>query len=126
MKTYVARAMQISYLDPDQLDRLHKLEKVAGYLIPNCSLQDMFHIPMIRDHYALPVDNELLAHHGIRIEQELKSKGFLRIGTYVEGSMEWTHAFDKIVNQRSGEIVWDYAGPRKDRRSLLKAVESTF
>lgn len=126
MKNFVARAMQVSFLTEDQLERLHKVERGTGYLIPNWNLQNIFDLPMIRERYNLPVDNELLAQHNTRIEHELKSKGFLNVGSYLEDSLEWTHAFDKNVIRRSGEIVWEYAGPKKNRRGLLQQLDATL
>lgn len=126
MKNYVARAIQISVLDQDKVDRLHEREKSCGFLIANYNIQDLFHLLTLRERYNLPVENELLAQHSQRIEQELKSKGFLKTGDYLENSLEWTHAFDKNVVSRGFEIIWDYSGPRKNGRGLLQRLENSL
>lgn len=127
MKNYVCRAIQVSAMDQDQVNRLHEREKLCGFLLPNWNIQELFHLSRLRDKYNLPVESELITAHNGRIERELKEKGFLKTGNYLEGSLDWTHAFDKNVVSRAYEIIWDYAGPQNRRGGgLLKRLENTL
>ena len=125
MKSYVARAIQISCLTQDQLDRLHERERLCKFLIPNWNIQDLFNLGTLKDKYNHPSEYELLLQHGARIEKELKDKGFLKVGSYHEDSMDWMHAVDKKVVERAFEIMWDYSGPSNRRgKGFMKALET--
>lgn len=122
MKGYVSRAYQISCMEFDQVERLHEREKTCGFIIPNWNIQELFGVPSARTVYNLPVENELLAINNVRLEKELKDKGFLKVGMFDE-SLSWYHAFDKKVCEKKDQIIWEYAGPRKDRRNLVQTIE---
>lgn len=115
MKTSIARAMQISCLEKDQIERLHSTEKRLGYILQNWNIQRIFGIGTIKDKYNLPSDNELLSAHNDRVEAELKSK-FVLEDLDFRASVEWFHGFDWHIQNRLGEIIFDYSGPVLSRR----------
>jgi hypothetical protein len=119
MKGFVARTQLVSYLTREQLEKVQAREKIRGYIIPNWNIQEVFGLPTIKEKYGLPDDNEALARNNTRIEAELKNKGFMSTGEYYEGNLEWMHAFDWNVFNRSGEIIWESTGGRHGKGNLV-------
>lgn len=124
MKTYLGRAMQVSYLTQEQLEKLQTREKIRGYLIPNWNIQSVFGIPSIKERYGIPDNNENQIQHNNRIDKELQAKGFLKTGEFYEDGLDWNHAFDWAVFKRAHEIVWDYSGGKsKYGKKILGSIE---
>lgn len=126
MKDWVARAMQVSYLTREQLEKVHDREKIRGYLIPNWNIQEVLALQTIKEKYYIPEDNELLIRHNARIEAELKSKGFLKFDEYKESDLDWMHTFDWNVFNRSGEIMWEFAGSSKSKSGILNRLNKVM
>ena len=125
IKDYVNRAMMISILDQEQIDKLHEVEKAKGYLIPNWNIQKIFSLPEIKDRYSIPDDSEIQIGHNKRIELELERLTLRATDPYNE-KMEWWHMFDWNVFHAKDQIMWDYQGKTKltGLKSMLKSSMS--
>lgn len=113
MKNYVVRSLQVSMLEKSQLESLHRIESLRGYLLPNWNIQELFSTPTIKEMYQLPEKEEVFNIHGLRIENELKTKGFLNVDTS-DASQDntdvlWMHSFDWNVLNNKSRIVWDFS-----------------
>lgn len=127
MKEYVARAMQVSYLEKEQLEKVQAREDIRHYIIPNLNIQEVFGIPTIREKYNLPIEDELLSRHYLRIESELKKKGFLKTpNNEALDYVEWIHVIDWNVFYRGSEIIWDFThGPGKSSKGILARLKKS-
>jgi len=125
MKSYVVRAIQISYMEKEAIQRLQDIENERKYIIPNWNIQKFLMIPSIKERYQIPEDNEAQAIHSSRIEKELLQKEITKTGFYYESDVEWVHAFDWSVFRNAHKIVWDYVGQVKSKRgrSILSELE---
>lgn len=125
MKTYVARAMQVSYLTQDQIQRIQDCERRLGYLLANWNIQASMDLPPIREKYHIPEDGESQARHNARIETELKTKGLVKTGEYQDNNIDWFHAFDWNVFHRANEVMWEYQGGKKRGGILARLASAT-
>lgn len=113
IKDYVARAMQVSMLEQDQLERIHLIENAAHFILPNWNIQSLFDLPEIKDRYDIPEADDQQINHHRRIEKELTDKKLIQTGKFYEDKIEMTHAQDWNVWNAKDQILWDYAGSRK-------------
>ena len=121
MKNYVARAIQVSVMENDQLESVHRLELNKGYLIPNWNIQYLFQLPTVKEKYfILEDDNEAHFKYGARIEKELKEKGFLGTGIFYELDIDWIHSFDWNVYNGKNQLLWEYQGSHGEKGILSR------
>jgi hypothetical protein len=121
MKDYLSRAMQISTMELDQIEKLHEIENLRGYLIPNCNIQDLFNLPTIKDRYNIPDDDLAQAGHNKRIDAEI-NRLELRKTDPAADSLDYWHKFDFNVHNLKHSMIWDYAGGgRKNVKDLINS-----
>src|SRR3990167_7485827 len=108
MKAWADRAMQISILNEDQIKRLHDLETICGFAIPNWNIQEIFNISTIKETHDIPFDEELLRLHLERIQKEIRLTKLLPENGY---GLAWVHALDSEIAESGFKITWPYAGP---------------
>lgn len=125
MKSYVGRAIQISYMEKEAIQKLQEIENEKKYIIPNWNIQSIFMIPSIKERYKIPEENDAQAIHSTRIEKELLQKEIVKTGFFYESDVDWMHAFDWSVFKNAHKIVWDYVGQVKNKRgrSILSELE---
>lgn len=120
MKDFIARSMQMSYLIPDEIQRVHALETKRGYLIPNWNIQQILNAPSIKEKYRL--SDESLPSHAIRIENELRFKFKPQFDGTDESSIEWIHALDWAISKKGSLIIWEYSGQNQNRGPLRSQI----
>lgn len=124
IKDWVARAMQISCLEGvSDIKRLHSTENSRGYVLPPGNLQEVLHLPNIKEIYRIPYQ-ELDAHekHAARIEQEIKASDLHIPYLANETHLEWTHRFDWMIFDHKALIKWEYDGERRRGRILAQLM----
>lgn len=113
MKEYVSRAMLVSCLIGEQLERLQLTERKIGWTIPNWNVYEVLKIQSYRERAGVPDDNDAQVIHNLKIEREIQRKGWNNIEPQ-ESYLEWLHIFDWNVHNKAHEIIWDYSGRNKD------------
>ena len=113
-KKFIYRAMQIARLEMDQINHLHEIEKKRGYLLPNWNIQDLFHIPTLKESCGLPDEHETLSKHNRRIESDIKRSGIIAENIKGETELHAWHLYDLAVYNSKDNILWEYSG--KSRR----------
>lgn len=118
MKSTTARAIQIAALERDQLDTLHTIEKRCGHILPNWNIQEIFHLPNLKDKWKIPDDEISQKNHNDRIEMEIASKRLFFTPEEPQDKVDFWHSFDWNVTSRRNEIVWECGtvGRRKFQR----------
>lgn len=118
--------MQIAGMEQDQIEALQKIERERGYLMPNWNIQQLFHIPTVKEKWGIPDKEDLLFVHHQRIEKEIarleltKAVDFGSEGFEV---MAWTHSFDWAIFNIGNKIIWEYSGPKsKKMPGRLQAI----
>lgn len=107
---WVARAMQMAYLDEEQVNRIHAVEKRCTHPLANFNIQSILKVPTMRERWNIPPEKELQAPHADRIRRQMIEKGFARIesdGRLEALDLDAIHALDWTVQQRGSEIIWD-------------------
>lgn len=124
MENFLARAMQVSYLTEEQLNRIHAVENRCGQCIANWNIQDILKIPSIRDTWYIPDDAESQARHAARIRKELFSKEIVNPHAYPgDTDKESTHAMDWAIIQRGSTIMWEYSNSKGSSiKSKMKEI----
>ena len=129
IKNTTARAIQISTMEPWQLEQLHTKENKIGYYLPNWNIQKLLHLKSIKETYGIP-DDDLFAHsdYSNRIEGEIDTAGFLSMTEGAETSLEWLHAYDWAVINNKEKINWEYSKGKKGGllQRLSKAIPAIF
>lgn len=117
----VARALQISTMEIDQIEKLHQLENKKNHLIPNHNIQSLFKLPTIKESYGLSEDDlNSQAEYSQKIESEIEREN-LRNGVSIALSgLEWIHAFDFVVFNNKNKINWFHSSSKKG--SLLSRM----
>lgn len=122
IKGHVSRAIQISCLTVDQVERLHKRENERGHLIANYNIQEIFKLSPLKDIYGVPFDDESQIKHHTRIEKEMFDQKMFITEEKYENSLDWVHSFDFNVVHNKGAINWSYVGGRM-RSNLSSQLE---
>lgn len=119
MEFSVARAMQMSYLTMNEIERIHEVEKRCGYCLPNWNVQKILCIPSIKEKYGIPdEDDGAQERHTKRIRNEIY-KLLSEEGTSVtQLSPEDTHGFDWIIHDKGPEMIWEYVGRNTKSRLI--------
>lgn len=107
---WVARAMQMAYLDEKQVERIHVVENRCTHPLANFNIQSILKIPTIKERWGIPTEKEPQALHADRIRMELVSKGFQKSesdGRLEALDLDAIHALDWTVLARGSEIIWD-------------------
>lgn len=127
METHLAKAMQISYLNEFQVERIQEIERNRRHVLPNWNIQEILKIPPIRYTHELPDDEKSLFKHKKRIERELErvaqQEGF-SLGNFDETDVESCHKLDNFITAFSGRIVWENMASRPQKRLSEKLQEN--
>ena len=124
IKGFVARAMQISLLQELELNLLHSCELKHGYLLPNENIQELLHLPTIKEKYGIPKDNdEAQREHQERIEKELKTNKLIYPREKYDSLLEWQHAMDWGILKNKSKIIWEFFGGFRGRKSILSEID---
>lgn len=131
MEFWLARAMQMSYLDESQIQRIQLTEKNIKpwpHCIANGNIQEILQVPPIRQRWGIPDDAESQAKHAQRIEMELKRINIAETpyGRPGEVNYEATHSMDLAVFNLGPKIVWDYSAGRGSGGNLRKRLQDQF
>ncbi len=126
IKDYVARAMQISMLENDQLERVHILETARKYPLANWNIQSLFGLPEIKYRYEIPDDPEKQTSHHRRIEDEINRLDLLKTGVFYEDPIERLHVQDWNIFNAKNQIVWEYAGAKRSNLKDMLRVAVGF
>jgi len=125
MEFYSSRAMQVAYLEHDQLERLHQKEKSIGYCLPNWNIQSLLGIGNIKDQFGIPDDDNAQARHKERVESEIRNAKLFKMaegdGLVYATNLEKTHAFDWAVFNNLNKVDFYYRGGKR-RKSLEDAA----
>lgn len=117
----VARALQISTMEIDQIERLHQLEVRKNYLIPNHNIQSLFRLPTIKESYGLSEDDlNAQSEYNQKIENEIERENLRKGVPIALIGMEWIHAFDLVVFGSKEKINWFHSSNKKG--SLLSRM----
>jgi hypothetical protein len=111
MKDTTARAFQISLMTDDQINKLHEIEKKAGYILPNWNIQVLFGMRSIADSYTIAPEN--MGRHIQRVENEIAQLKLEKQVEYGGGWLDFMHSFDWVINANKSSIVWKFKDYRK-------------
>ena len=127
MKRFASRALQIMEMSQDQMERLHGLEVVTNYVIPNWNIQALFNLSTIKEFVSLSEDTESQVAYMIKITNMLKEKNFIKFEEEVSvdgGNVEVTHSFDRMVMMRKEEMDISANVATSGKSRLRKFIES--
>lgn len=118
----IKRAIQISALNPYQLERLHELETKTNYLLPNWNIQEIFGLDSLK--YTYNVGTDTCADYCREIEQQLKEKGIDKMAEPSDGWLAYSHALDWAIFNNKEIINWDKRGKSGKGNGLWQRLKN--
>lgn len=104
----IKRAIQISALNPYQLERLHELENKTNYLLPNWNIQEIFGLDSVK--YTYNVNTDTCQDYCREIEKQIRGIGLEKQVEFEDTWFNYCHAFDWAVMNSRDRIEWKKQG----------------
>jgi hypothetical protein len=119
---FLARAMEIGRMSPDQVDLLHSCE-VKNRALQPYEIQILFGLPQLKEHYQLPPEDlNAQAVHNQRLRGDFRRAGIYPDGGDMSGArLDTLHAFDNrfLLALAENKINLFYMGPTETKRKRI-------
>lgn len=123
MKRYAVRALQILTMSDDQLERIHRLEEVTHYILPNWNIQEIMGLSSIKEYFNFPYDVEDLAKQMVKVQDFILSKDLVpheQLGFVETGNVSYTHDYDRKIIERRNDF--DFSSMENAVKSRLRLI----
>lgn len=122
MEYFLCRAMDISRLLPEEIEKLQAKERNMGRGMAPFETSHFLEKGTIRDHWGIPDDEGAMKRHNERIREGLGVIGLKPKYDFSVTDVEKIHEWDWKVYQASNELKIDMAFQERKGRRLKELV----